>query len=80
MNTFLEIPLEKIRIGKRFRKDCGSLHALANSISQTGLLQPIIVKLEKNETYFLLAGFRRIQAHKLLGFSTIYAHVLGVNA
>ena len=79
MNTFAEIPLDEIQVGKRFRKDCGSIQLLANSISDIGLLQPIVVKLEKNETYLLLAGFRRIQACKFLNMSMIYAHILEEN-
>ena len=70
--------MDKIRIGERFRKDCGSLQSLATSISKIGLLHPIIVQEEGN-TYTLLSGFRRLQANKILGLKTISANVMGGN-
>jgi len=48
---------------KFFDKD--SLQELANSISQQGLIQPIVV-VEDDGEYVLIAGERRLRAHKLL--------------
>ncbi|ABX13062.1 ParB N-terminal domain-containing protein [Nitrosopumilus maritimus] len=75
--SFQKISVKNIRIGKRFRKDIGSIQLLENSIATLGLLQPIIVKQETSGAFTLLAGFRRLQACKSLGFEKIDAHVMG---
>jgi ParB family chromosome partitioning protein len=46
---------------------------LANSIKEKGLLNPIIVKQNKDGTYSLIAGQRRFLACKKLGLETIPA-------
>lgn len=54
--------------------DEGGLRALAASIEQHGLQQPILVKEEAERgRYLLVAGERRWRAHQLLGRSTIFA-------
>ena len=55
-----------------------SLHELAESIKRHGLLQPITLKRNENdiEKYILVAGERRLRAHKLLGKDKIYSIVL----
>src|SRR6516225_7565316 len=40
-NTITEVPRDTIRVGERHRKDMGDLDALASSVAQEGLLQPI---------------------------------------
>lgn len=50
------------------------IEALAKSIAETGLLQPIVVRLNSGR-YQLIAGERRWRAHKLLGKPTIEALV-----
>jgi len=59
--------LSEIKIGKRFRKDNGNIQELADSIKKLGLLHPIVVS-EKGE---LIAGLRRIEAYKKLGWTEI---------
>jgi len=76
MSKFQEIPLNKIRIRSRFRKDLGNMHLLAKSISSYRLLNPITVRREKNGFFTLLAGFRRLKAHELLGLDKIEAHIM----
>lgn len=49
------------------------LNDLKNSISEYGVLQPIIVKKDKNGKYFLIAGERRLRAAKLAGLVKIPA-------
>ncbi len=49
-----------------------ALKELSQSISENGLLQPIVV-IEKEEGYLLIAGERRLRAHKLAKLSTIKA-------
>ena len=62
-----------IRIGKRFRKDLGDIDALAGSIEDIGLLNPITV----DENGKLSAGARRLAACKQLGWKTIPINVVG---
>jgi ParB family chromosome partitioning protein len=50
------------------------LHELAQSIKTYGLLQPVVVR-ESGEYYQLIAGERRLQACRFLGWSTIPAVV-----
>ena len=49
-----------------------ALLELSDSIKKNGLLQPIIV-IEKEDGYLLIAGERRLRAHKLAKLSTIKA-------
>lgn len=51
------------------------LNALASSIAEIGLLQPISVR-QHGARYQLIAGERRLQAHKLLGRTSIEAIVI----
>ncbi len=60
---------------KQPRKDFDEekLKALADSISKYGVIQPILVKQEKNGFYQIIAGERRWRASKLAGLKTIPA-------
>ena len=49
-----------------------ALKELSESIAEHGLLQPIVV-IEKEEGYLLIAGERRLRAHKLAKLSTVKA-------
>lgn len=60
---------------KHFNKD--ALEELGASIKEHGLLQPIVV-IKKNDGYLLVAGERRLRAHKLVGIETIKAIVVEV--
>jgi ParB family chromosome partitioning protein len=55
-----------------------ALLELSESIKNHGLLQPIVV-LEKDEGYLLIAGERRLRAHKLANIATIKAIVADVD-
>lgn len=66
------IPINKIIVGERFRKDFGNIDELATSIKIKGLLHPIVV----DEKYNLIAGERRYKAHIQLGFSTIMVNIM----
>ncbi len=52
--------------------DENALLELSQSIKRHGLLQPIVV-IDKGENYLLVAGERRLKAHKLAGIDTIKA-------
>jgi hypothetical protein len=76
-----QVPISQIIVGERYRKDLGDLDALVNSIRNTpssdsirkGMLQPIVIN-EKNE---LIAGQRRLEAAKLLGWREVPCIVSG---
>jgi ParB family chromosome partitioning protein len=61
---------------KTFDKE--ALAELSESIKRNGLLQPIVV-LERDEGYLLVAGERRLRAHKLAGIDTIKAIIADVD-
>lgn len=49
------------------------IDSLAQSIAQHGLKQPVLVQEAADGRYVLVAGERRLRAHRLLGKPTIYA-------
>ncbi len=53
-----------------------SIKELANNIKATGLIQPIALVKTQNGRYRRIAGFRRIEAYKLLGYTAIKAVLL----
>ena len=57
------------------RKDVGNLADLSNSIKEKGLLQPILVR-NKQEYYEIIAGRRRYEACKELGWRKIICHIV----
>jgi ParB family chromosome partitioning protein len=61
------MPIASIKIGERIRKDMGDIDALAESIADLGLLNPITVAPDGK----LLAGERRLEACKKLGWDTV---------
>ena len=58
--------------------DAQALEELSQSIVAHGLLQPIVV-IEKEEGYLLIAGERRLRAHKLAKLETIKAIIADVD-
>jgi len=80
-----EISLDLVEISANARpRDPSAVNALAKSISQLGLLNPITVALiqlknddgEDKQLYRILAGGHRFEAVKLLGWDTIPALVM----
>jgi ParB family chromosome partitioning protein len=55
-----------------------ALQELSDSIKEHGLLQPIVV-IEKEEGYLLIAGERRLRAHKLAALEHVKAIVADVD-
>jgi ParB family transcriptional regulator, chromosome partitioning protein len=73
----IEIPLERIRENPRqprLRMDDEALAALAESIRQHGVIQPILVT-ETIDGYTLVAGERRVRAARIAGLDRIPAIV-----
>lgn len=68
------IPLTRITVSGRTRQEMRNIGSLANSIRDRGLLQPIVVR-PAGDGYQLVAGGRRIEAHRLLGLAAIDANV-----
>lgn len=68
----MQIPLEDIKIKKRARKNSPDIEPLMESMKRYGLLNPITV----NSRYALIAGSRRLEAARRLGWRTINAIVL----
>jgi ParB family transcriptional regulator, chromosome partitioning protein len=79
----VELDLDKIRQNPdqpRKRFDEETLSDLASSIEKHGLIQPITVKQEGEDSYLLVAGERRYRAHQILERQTIPAIITEGNA
>jgi ParB family chromosome partitioning protein len=63
----MQINISDIKVRKRIRQDLGNLEPLKNSLKRYGLLNPVTINA-KNE---LIAGQRRLEAAKQLGWNTI---------
>ena len=66
------ISLESVKVLRRIRKDLGDITGLMESLKSYGQLTPIII----NRKYELIAGFRRLQAAKRLGWKSIEAMII----
>ena len=63
----MKIAIEDIEIGSRFRKDAGDVVKLSRSMHKVGLLHPVVITKDKT----LIAGLRRLEAARLLGWTEI---------
>lgn len=63
----MQLPVDSIRIRKRVRKDLGDLTPLINSLRKYGQLSPILI----DPNHELIAGFRRLEAAKRLGWRSV---------
>lgn len=72
---YMDIPIEKIvtqdNVRQSYNKD--ALKGLAQSIINVGLLQPVIVRENDDETFTLLVGHRRYEAARLAEVKAIRA-------
>jgi ParB family chromosome partitioning protein len=68
----MQVPINEIIVKKRIRKDMGDIEDLAESLRRHGQISPIVIS-KKN---VLIAGGRRLEAAKLLGWRTINAVIL----
>jgi ParB family chromosome partitioning protein len=71
----MQVPLDDIIVKKRIRKDMGDIIALADSMKRYGQMNPIVL----NSRNRLIAGGRRLEAARYLGWRTINAVVIDVN-
>jgi ParB family chromosome partitioning protein len=83
LTTFLVnfIPVDKVDASElqvRVHFDDTEVQALAHSIKEHGVLQPILV-VQDGDRYKVIAGERRLRASKLAGMDRIPARVLSTN-
>jgi ParB family chromosome partitioning protein len=71
----MQIPIQDIIVKKRIRHDMGDISGLADSMKRYGQINPIMIT--KNN--ILIAGGRRLEAAKYLGWKTINVVVADVN-
>ena len=72
----MQLPLNSIKIKKRVRKDLGEIIPLMNSLKKYGLFSPILI----DSDYELIAGHRRLEAARRLGWNSIEARILEKNS
>ncbi|MBP7332008.1 MAG: ParB/RepB/Spo0J family partition protein [Firmicutes bacterium] len=72
---YMDIPIEKINTSDNVRQGYNkqAIRGLAQSISNVGLLQPVIVRENSDATFTLLVGHRRFEAARLAGVKVIRA-------
>ncbi len=63
----MKLHVQEIKIGKRIRKEFGDLEELKESLNKHGLMNPVVVNKNKE----LIAGHRRLESAKLLGWEYI---------
>lgn len=63
------LKIADIKIKKRIRKDSGDLAGLVASLRDHGLMNPVVV----NGSHELIAGYRRLEAARRLGWEHIEA-------
>lgn len=68
------IDIEKVSIGDRIRKDMGDLKELSDDIAKNGLINPPVVTPD----FELIAGERRLQAMKELGYKQVEVRIMKV--
>ncbi|MGP1458793.1 MAG: ParB N-terminal domain-containing protein [Treponema sp.] len=66
------VKIDTIKVKKRVRRDLGDIDALKESLRSYGLLNPITL----NKDNELIAGERRLEAAKMLGWTNINAVIL----
>ena len=66
------VNIKDIKVKRRIRKDLGDLEDLKNSLRRYGLLNPITL----NGKYELVAGERRLEAAKAIGWTNINANII----
>ena len=70
----MQVPIADIKVKRRIRTDLGDIDALAASMKRYGLISPIVL----NGANILIAGGRRLEAARALGWRTINAVIVNV--
>lgn len=72
----MQIPVNNIIVKKRIRQDLGDLSKLMESIRTHGQINPILINSKRE----LIAGQRRLEAIKRLGWKNIEVHITDVSS
>jgi ParB family chromosome partitioning protein len=76
--ALVEVPVNAVAPNRRQPRQAfgdDALEALARSIREVGVLQPIVVRIVEDDSYELVAGERRLRAARMAGLATIPAIV-----
>lgn len=76
IDNIIQCRVNLIKVENRFRKDFGDIDALAESITELGLLQPIGI----DTNYRLVFGERRLRACQALGWEKIPARTVHLDS
>lgn len=68
----MQVDVARIVIRRRVRKNLGDLSSLMDSLRRHGLLNPIVI----NSRHELVAGHRRLEAARRLGWSAIEVRIV----
>jgi len=68
----MQIPIHEIVVKKRIRQDLGDLSRLMESIKTYGQMNPVLINGKRE----LIAGQRRLEAIKRLGWRNIEVHIV----
>ncbi|MBI9104757.1 MAG: ParB N-terminal domain-containing protein [Spirochaetales bacterium] len=68
----MKVKIADVIVNKRIRRNLGDLTTLSQSLKQYGLIHPIMIDDQNN----LIAGERRLESAKKLGWTTIEAKVI----
>ena len=71
LSVYEDIDINKIELTNQLRRDYGAVPELIDSIRKVGLLQPVLVRVNKDEQFEIVSGCRRYTACKALGFKKI---------
>ena len=71
----VQMNIDQIQVGFRYRKDLGDLRSLADSIAEVGLLHPVVVTPEGR----LIAGQRRLEACRSRGWTDVPGTVVDLD-
>ena len=75
IEVIMQVLIGDIKVIKRIRQEMGDIEGLAESMKRFGQIQPVVIT-KKN---VLLAGGRRLEAARTLGWKTINAVVAEVS-
>ncbi|GHV88106.1 chromosome partitioning protein ParB [Spirochaetia bacterium] len=71
----MQVPVKNIVVKRRIRKELGDIASLADSMKRFGQISPILI----SKANILIAGGRRLEAAKSLGWKTINASIVDVS-
>lgn len=70
--TIVKVKISDIKVKSRIREEIGDLGKLSKSMEKYGLINPVTI----TERHELVAGFRRLEAARKLGWESIDCHIV----